>query len=334
MSGFFSLRRFGAVIRARNLEFLRDRSSLGWNILFPLILIVGFALAQSDEERPQFKVGVAGVVPAGETFFQTRYVQFIPVAQLESAIDKVRRHELDMVFDLNSAPRYWVNDSSQSGYILEQMLSGRGYAKAEVTGEPVSYVDWVVAGVLGVNMMFSCLFGVGYTIVRYRKNGVLKRLKATPLGALEFLTAQVVSRLVLITVATSGVFVGCSLLVGFTVLGSYWNLLLVLIVGAVALISLGLVVAARLASEELASGLLNLITWPMMLLSGAWFSMEGTTPLFQWLSSALPLTHIVSSARAVMIEGAGFWQIAPSLGVLIAMSGLFLLVGALSFRWE
>ena len=99
-------------------------------------------------------------------------------------------------------------------------------------------------------------------------------------------------------------------------------------------IFLGLLVAARLASEEFAGGLLNLLTWPMMLLSGVWFSLEGTHTVVQKAAQVLPLTHLVDGARAIMTEGAGLVDIAPHLLVLGLMSAVFLLIGSLIFRWE
>jgi len=185
-----------------------------------------------------------------------------------------------------------------------------------------------------MNMMFSCLFGVGYVIVRYRKNGFLKRLRATPLNPFEFLLAQMTSRLILIQVITVAVYAGCDHFIQFEMRGSYANLFLVSLVGAVCLISLGLLVSARLSSEELAGGILNLLTWPMMLLSGVWFSLEGTNPVVQRIARFLPLTHIVDGARAIMTEGAGLAEIAPHLVVLSIMSVVFLAVGSIIFRWE
>ena len=114
-------------------------------------------------------------------FFTTEYVEFIPVPALADAVTKVERHQLDMLVDPRTG-RYWINDSSPKGYILERVLRGSGgaaYAKQTVSGRAVRYVDWVVPGILSMNMMFGALYGVGYVIVRYRKNGVLKRLKAS-----------------------------------------------------------------------------------------------------------------------------------------------------------
>ncbi len=354
-----NLRRFFTVLAARNREFIRDRSALGWNILFPVLIVAGFAFAFSGKPLDQYKIGVyAGeeaiqklaVRKEEQAFFRTGYIQFIPVTRLERAITKVERHQLDMVFDLDS-DHYWINSDSPKGYMLERVLYGaeavaangvnasvvvavQHYQRQTVSGREIRYVDWVIPGVLAMNMMFSALFGVGYVIVRYRKNGVLKRLQATPLSAFEFLSAQVVSRLWLIMAISIVVYVGADLFIDFTMFGSYWSLLLVFSLGAISLISMGLLVAARIRSEELAGGVLNLVSWPMMFLSGVWFSLEGADPLMQKLALIFPLTHIIDAARSIMIDGAGLTDVSMQLIILTAMSVCFLLLGAVLFRWK
>ncbi|EIJ34373.1 ABC transporter permease [Thiothrix nivea] len=341
------IKRIWATFYARTLEFVRDRSTLGWNFILPVALVFGLAFVFSGDGQPLFKVGVvadkltADAKPEANLhpFLQTAHVDFytVPADTVETAVRKVGRHQTDMLLDLRAGQmHYWVNSDSQKGYFLEKLLaenSGAKLAKQSVQGEEIRYVDWVVPGILGMNLMFSCLFGVGFVIVRYRKSGYLKRLNATPLNATEFLLAQVFSRLLLVVVVTSIVFTGTNLFMHFTMEGSYLNLLLVLVVGAFCLIALSLVVAARVSSEELAGGLLNLLTWPMMVLSGVWFSMEGTNPIMQWLSQLSPLTHMLTAARAIMLDGAGLADITPQLLVLAGMSVIFLLIGAATFKW-
>jgi ABC-type multidrug transport system permease subunit len=335
------MKRFLAILHARNMEFIRDGASLGWNILFPLLLVAGFAFVFSGEPKDIYKVGVVGdasqLTGVEADFFKTKYIQFIPIDDLAKGIDKVDHFQLDLLVDLTAGRQYWVNANSPNGYILERLLKAEArtaYRKEVVSGKEIRYVDWVVPGILAMNMMFSCLFGVGYAIVRYRKNGFLKRLKATPLKPFEFLLAQMVSRLLLIQTITVLVYAGCDYFIHFQMRGSYANLFLISLTGAVCLISLGLLVAARLSSEELAGGILNLLTWPMMLLSGVWFSLEGANPIVRKIALFLPLTYVVDGARAIMTEGAGFTQVLPQLTILLVMSAVFLLVGSVIFRWE
>lgn len=330
-------RRFLALLAARNREFVRDRAALSWNLLFPALIVAGFAFAFAGEPVDRYQVGIHGEPGADlAAFTATDYIRFIQVDDLDEAVTKVERHRLDLVVDAG-AGRYWVNETNPGGHILERVLAGTSTQALEaqaVSGAAIRYVDWVVPGVLAMNMMFSALYGVGYVIVRYRKNGVLKRLKATPLNAFEFLAAQVVSRLLLLLTVTIAVYVATDLFIDFRMYGRYLDLLVVYGVGAFSVVSLGLLIASRTASEELAGGLVNLIAWPMMFLSGVWFSLEGLNPLVQTLSLALPLTHLLDAARAIMFDGAGLVDVAGDLALLVAMSGLFLAVGARAFRWE
>ena len=198
------IKRLLAVFYARNKEFLRDRSALAWNLLFPFLIVAGFAFAFTGKSVDQYKVALyqdpGTQLSAGADFLQTQYIQFLPADDLQKTITKVERHQIDMLVDRNSK-RYWINTSSPKGYVVERMLwssVGKSFHRQVVSGREIRYVDWLLPGVLGMNMMFSALFGVGYVLVRYRKNGVLKRLKATPLSAVEFLAAQVGSRLLVI----------------------------------------------------------------------------------------------------------------------------------------
>lgn len=182
--------------------------------------------------------------------------------------------------------------------------------------------------------MFSCLFGVGYVIVRYRKNAVLKRLKATPLSALEFVSAQLVSRLFIVMFMSSVVYIGCNIFFDFYMLGSYFDLFIIAVLGAFSLITLGLLVASRSKSEELIGGLLNLSSWPMMLLSGVWFSLEGAPNAVKVFADFLPLTHLVAGARKIITEGATLADISHHVSILMIMSVVFLSLGAYLFSWN
>ncbi len=202
-----NLGRLLALWHARNLEFLRDRSTLIFNFLFPLALVVAFAVIFGGQPRALFKVDV--VAPPGAAldgglhpFLATRHVDFVRIepGEIMATVRKVERHQVDLLVDLRAAPRYWINEDSPKGYLAEKLLleSASGRATREpVSGAAVRYVDWLLPGILGMNMMFSCLFGVGYVVVRYRKSGFLRRLSATPVTAFEFGAAQVLSRLLL-----------------------------------------------------------------------------------------------------------------------------------------
>ena len=337
------MRRILALIHARNVEFVRDRSSFGWNIVMPVLLVFGLAFIFSGGEKPLLKVAV--LAPAAtelsaslHPFLGTEHLEFYRVADREQSVRKVQRHQIDMLLDLRDGDgRYWINPESGKGAIAARLLQASGgpsLRQERAGGAPVRYVDWLLPGILGMNMMFSAMYGVGYVIVRYRKNGYLKRLHATPLRAFEFLSAQIGSRLIVILCVSSGVFLGTDLVLDFRMEGSYLALFLLAAAGAISLISMGLLIAARIQSEEFAEGILNFLTWPMMLLSGVWFSLEGTHPLLRQLSAVFPLTHLLDGARAVMLDGAGISGILPQLAVLLLMAVAFLAVGSALFKWD
>ncbi|MBK5931684.1 ABC transporter permease [Halochromatium salexigens] len=348
-----SWKRILAIFIARNREFYRDTAGLVWNMLMPVLMIVAFAFIFGAGSQILFKVGLLSDDAAApnaptitgelDAFLAIDAIQFIPVTDQAAGIAKVARHQLDLLLAPNTPSRYWINPESPNGAIVERLLLGASADQAEntptpqretATGEALSYADWALPGVLAMNLMFSSLWGVGWVVVRYRKNGVLRRLKATPLTPLEFLLAQILSRLLVVLVSSLVVYGGALLLLDAPMRGSYLALILIYIAGALCMISLGLIVAARLRTEELADGLLNLLSWPMLLLSGVWFSMEGTSPAAQALSTLMPLRYLVEGARAIMIDGAGLLDVALQLALLLAMATLLIAVATRLFRWE
>ncbi|MDH3748475.1 MAG: ABC transporter permease [Gammaproteobacteria bacterium] len=338
------LARIFAIFSARNREFLRDRGTLAWNIVLPVVLMFGLSFAFSGDGRDEYTVGVLQEAETLDTeqhpFLNTRFIKFVVVDDESDAFRKIERHQFDLLVQFDDHDRYWVNPDSPKGYFAERLLlqadaADRGIIeKEDISGDAIRYVDWVLPGILGMNMMFSCLFGVGYVVVRYRKNGFLKRLRATPLRAFEFIVAQIGSRMVLIMIITIFVYTGTHLILGTRMEGNYFTLMLIAMLGAVSMVSLGLLIAARITSEELAGGLLNMINWPMMLLSGVWFSLEGAGPILQAAAKIFPLTHILDSARAVMLDGATILDVMPSLLALLTMSAVFLGLGSRFFRWH
>ena len=338
------LRRILAIFKARNIEFLRDRATLAWNIVLPLALMAGLSLAFGAGDRSEFTIGVLteaeSIDAATHPFLETRYIDFVPVDNIEQGYLKIARHQLDLLLRFDEPPTYWVNPESAKGYFAERALLqsdaavGNRLEKAEIDGEPLRYVDWVLPGILGMNMMFSCLFGVGYVVVRYRKNGFLKRLQATPLKPLEFIVAQIASRMTLVLTITVLVYGGTHLILDTPMEGRYIDLFIIAALGTTTLVALGLMIAARVTSEELAGGLLNMINWPMMLLSGVWFSLEAAGPVVQQAARIFPLTHVLDASRAIMFDGASLADVGANVAALVIMAIVFLALGARVFRWN
>lgn len=347
-----NFKRLWALFKARNYEFFRDRSAFGWNFLFPFLLVAGFSIIFGGEGKSEYKVGLFPVsetafslkdTTAPEDFKRVKYIEFIPLGGFEAGLEKLRHHKIDFLLELGDPPnRYWVSSSSPKGYIVEKIFNSGHVSnqeqhraiRQEIHGREIRYIDWFFPGILAMNMMFSALWGVGYIVVRYRKNGVLKRLKATPLTPFEFLCAQMLSRIFLLMFTLVIVWIGCDLVFSFAVEGSYATLFFVFFLGCLSVTSLGLLIAARGTSEEFTSGILNFITWPMMFLSEVWFSLEGAPHWLKIVAKAFPLTHMLSAARRVMNDGAGIVAIMPEIIVLAVMTMVFLSLGAALFSWS
>lgn len=341
------LERFWSLFYARNMEFLRDRSSLAWSLLFPFFLLVGFSFTFSRDKPPEaVTIGITG--PQVQVW-QPRIaalpqVKVVVLDNAEEARDKLAHHKLDLLLDTEpQPPDYYVSETAPKGYQAEVMVirlleaqpqpPPSLFVRKTLQGTEVPYLDWFFPGLLGMNIMFGAVFGVSYVIVRYRKNGVLKRLSATPLMPFEYLSAQVASRLFLTAFTTLIIFGGSMALFQFQVRGSWLALLLLFFWGSASLVSLGVMVAARTESEELVGGLLNMATFPMMFLSEVWFSLEGSPVWLQKVALLFPLTHLITGARKVMNDGAGLADIWVHLLVLMTLTLVFLTVGARLFRW-
>jgi len=329
-----------ALCVARNKEYYRDKGSLLWSFILPPMIIAVVALAFSNGGNALFKVGLLGDSHLPVAWQQATYIESVKFEDPKKATERIRHHQLDLLIDnqvssTEDQPRYLYNPSSSKAEALQALLKSESHWRAEaVTGREIRYIDWVLPGVLAMNLMFSGLYGVGYVIVRYRKNGVLKRLQATPVSPLMFLCAQLLSRLMIMLITSAVVFAGTHYFLDFLMLGRFVDLFAVALLGNVCLLSMGLLIASRLANEEFANGLLNLITFPMLLLSELWFSLDGAPNWMTAVSELLPLTHMVQAARAIMLEGATLSDVSHQLAAMALLSAVFLLVSAKLFKWR
>ncbi len=340
------------MLVARNREFFRDRAAFGWNFLFPFLLIGGFAIIFGGSEHKDYKVGLfpcheaassENITCLPDDLAALRYVKFIGFESDTEGLDKLKHHKIDLLLDIEGRPfRYWVSDTSPKGYVAERMLRStlQTPSEAVMTRQEVEairqirYIDWLFPGILGMNIMFSALYGVGFVVVRYRKNGVLKRLHATPLTAFEYLGAQMISRLFLLAFTLTILWIGCDWIFNFAVEGAYLDLVVVFLLGCLSLTAMGLVVASRGDSEEFTNGVLNFITWPMMFLSEVWFSIEGAPVWVKSIAKLFPLTHLLTAVRKIMNDGATLSDVGFEITALSAMTLIFLVVGASLFSWN
>jgi ABC-type multidrug transport system permease subunit len=347
-----NLKRLWAMLVARNSEFFRDRAAFGWNFLFPFLLIGGFAVIFGGGEHTDYKVGIVPCPEIGasknipclpDDLASLRHVKFIGFTNHAEGLEKLKHHKIDLLLDIEKRPfRYWASDTSPNGYVVQRMIHSNLLSGMETvldrqdvgTIRQIRYIDWLFPGILGMNIMFSALYGVGFVVVRYRKNGVLKRLHATPLTPFEYLSAQMISRLLLLAFTLTILWVGCDLVFDFTVEGTYLDLILVFLLGCLSLTAMGLIFASRGDSEEFTNGILTFVTWPMMFLSEVWFSIEGAPVWVKTIAKLFPLTHILSGVRKIMNDGATLSEVGFEIGALSVMTLLFLVVGAGLFSWN
>ena len=196
------------------------------------------------------------------------------------------------------------------------------------------YIDWLLPGLLGMNIMSTGLWGLGFSIVQARTRKLLKRLIASPMRRRDYLLAQLFGRLVFL-----GIEVGALLLFGYFAFGvpmrgSIAVLLGTCLVGAVAFGGLGLLVASRARTIEAVSGLLNLVMLPMWVLSGVFFSASNFPAAMQPFIQALPLTALNDALRAVMLEGAALPEVGHELGLLAGWGLVSFGVALRIFRWR
>jgi ABC-type multidrug transport system permease subunit len=206
--------------------------------------------------------------------------------------------------------------------------------KAEVTEPGTRYVDFLVPGLLGMNIMGTGMWGIGFSLVVARNGKLLKRLVAAPVRRGEVLGAQIIARLLFLLPEAAALLLFAYFALDVPLRGSILLLSAVSLLGALAFSGLGLLTAARPATIEGVSGIMNLVMVPMWIFSGIFFSTERFPAAVQSFVQALPLTALNDALRAVMLDGAGPGALAPELALLGAWGLVSFVVAVKIFRWQ
>jgi len=328
---------------ARLREFLREPEAVFWTYGFPLMLAVGLGIAFRDQPVEIVRVDVQEEIGAPELAAQLASRDDIVVAVRNRAESRERLrmgksslvvvpgHPVTFVFDPSrpesALARARVDDVLQRAAGRRDPLQT---AETRVTEPGSRYIDFLVPGLLGMNLMGGSLWGVGFVIVDMRVKKLLKRLAATPMTRTDFLWSIAGGRLLfmipeLVVILGAGV-----LLFGMPVRGSWLAILALALLGAGSFAGLGMLAACRAQRIETVSGLMNLIMVPMWLLSGTFFSSERFPDLLQPLVQALPLTQLNDALRAVILEGA---PLASQGWRLLALAAWGVVPFALSLKW-
>ena len=338
------------LTRVRVLLFLREPEAVFWVFVFPLVLagVLGFAFRSKGVEPA--RVGLIegpGAEELAAALAADEHVELLRFSDPAEAERKLTRAALDLVLEpgQGDGPRLAFDAKRQDGenarvrvlHALERARNGGAEVPARL--EPVSrtgsrYVDFLFPGLLGMNLMGTGMWGIGFAIADVRRRKVLKRLLVTPMRRSSFFLSFLLAR---------GVFLGLELLVlgafglfvlGVPLRGSVGAFAFVCALGAFAFAGLGILTASRARTIEAVSGLMNLVMMPMWLASGVFFSNERFPEAVQPLLKVLPLTALNDALRAVCLDGASLAQLGAPLALLVAWGAGSLLVALRIFRWE
>jgi ABC-type multidrug transport system permease subunit len=196
------------------------------------------------------------------------------------------------------------------------------------------YIDFVVPGLLGMNIMGGGIWGLGFAIVEARRKNLLKRLVSTPMRRAHYLASFLFSRFVFLILEVAVLVGSAALFFDVPVRGSLVQLFVVCLLSALAFGGLGLLIASRARTMEGVSGLMNLTMMPMWVLSGVFFSSANFPKAAQPFIQALPLTATINALRATMLQGAGWAAVMPAVGIITAWLVLTFTVALKLFRWR
>ena len=331
------------LVRLR--EFLREPEALFWVFGFPLLLAAGLGLAFRNTPAEVLSVGVVGADRAA--FENAPALNVDSFATVDDGLRALREGKIALLVErpADGSVLYHYDDTNPEGRDARmradtavQHNAGRKdpvLAQDQLMREPGSrYIDFLIPGRLGMNLMGGSIWSMGFAIVDARRRKLMKRLIATPMPRHYFLLSFLISRLAMLVIEV-GAFIGFAVLVfGVPVRGSLVLVAGVCVFGTLAFGALGLLLSSRARTIEAASGLMNLTMLPMWILSGVFFSSQRFPDAVQPIIKALPLTALNDALRATMLQGATLVQIAPQIGVLAAWLLVCFPVALKLFRWR
>jgi ABC-2 type transport system permease protein len=338
------------LTRVRYREFFREPEAVFWVFIFPVLLAAGLGIAFRNRAAERTSVAVVTTGPdAARLAGALRRADGLDVLLLpDSAAAEALRIGNVAVAVVPAGPgqvEYRYDDSrpeSRTARLLVddalQRAAGRRdplTMRDQLVREPgARYIDFLVPGLLGMNLMGSGIWGLGFAIVDARKKRLLKRLIATPMSRAQYLASFVLSRLTLLVIEV-GLLLGFGVLVfGVPLRGSLPLLVTICLVSSLAFASLGLLIASRAQTMEGASGLMNLVMLPMWIFSGVFFSASRFPEQIQPLIQALPLTAVIDALRANILRAAGWQAVVPELTIITTWMVVSFVLALKLFRWR
>ena len=326
-------------------EFIREPEAIFWVFAFPLLLAVGLGIAFRN--RPAEILQISAVTPElAQSLGREKLLDVHPM-DLQSAQEALRAGKVALIAEPGpgGAVIYFYDDTNPEGRAA-RLLADRAIQQTAGRLDPVStsdqmlrepgsrYIDFLIPGLLGMNLMGSAMWSIGFAIVDARRKKLLKRLVASPMPRHYYLFSFLLSRILLLVVEV-GLLLGFgALLFHVPLRGSLLNLAILCVLSSLAFCALGLLIASRARTIEAASGLMNVVMMPMWIASGVFFSSQKFPDVMQPFIKVLPLTAVIDALRANILQGANLAQISPQIGIitiwLVAGFGLALKL----FRWR
>ncbi|MDJ0766723.1 MAG: ABC transporter permease [Myxococcota bacterium] len=337
---------------ARLLEFVRSPGVIFWVFGFPVLLAIALGLAFRNQPPVPARVAVIGkAAPAVSSILQETEGVALVGKDRESALAALRAGRLDIIVIAQGTAQkatqitYRYDPTREecrtARLVLDNALqraSGRSDPVA-VTEEPVTevggrYIDFLIPGLIGLNIMGSCMWGIGYAVVDARKRKLLKRFAATPMHRSHFLLSFMLSRLVFLIVEVIVLAVFGYLAFDVQVVGSMTAIAVIAAIGAFAFSGLAVLIAARPESTEVASGWMNFTMLPMWLLSGSFFAYDRFPDVLHPFIRMLPLTALNDSLRFIINDGASLAGVWSPVAVLLIWGTVGFSLALKLFRWQ
>jgi ABC-2 type transport system permease protein len=344
------------LLGARMLELKREPEVVFWVFVFPLLLATGLGIAFRNKPTDAIPVAIARQDTSQPSLFISSEIEFMlahsPLhafkPQLLPADDAHRGFRLgkyDLIVEVGGKTIGYIYDPARPESILAksevdnalQSAAGRKdviTTSVAASSEPGSrYIDFLIPGLLGMNLMNSGMWGIGFALVDMRQRKLLKRFVGTPMRRGDFLLALLSSRLVLMIIEIALLLTLGVIVFHMRVLGSIFSILLLGSAGAMCFGGVGLLTASRAQKIESVSGLMNLVMMPMWIFSGVFFSYERFPAVIQPLIKALPLTALNDALRASILEGTPLIRQWPRLLIMGAWGGVSFVLALKWFRW-